>query len=238
MGALRAVLSGIGPVKSLKAWAELAGSSPANGVQAMLREANLAVNNTMDIEFYRAFTFWPQRAEEIFQDRYFEFVGHSYHIAYGHLLSMLCDVLDPTFDLLPKAPMWDDEFRRLTAARCTGFYYGSPIQRAEVGLYAIFEGQARFIQLQLLAFGTGGELTFEQLRVAGYMNGVYAKAFEHFLRIVEDDWPERVVDPLVGLFLLICDLAINPTAGFPFDIEDFENFIIDVDPGIRFHAAL
>lgn len=36
------------------------------------------------------------------------------------------------------------------------------------------------------------------------------------------------------MFLLICDIAINPTTGFPFDIENFENFIADVDVGIRF----
>jgi hypothetical protein len=41
-------------------------------------------------------------------------------------------------------------------------------------------------------------------------------------------------DPLIGLFLLICDLALNPTAGFPLQIAKYENFIIDVDAGIRF----
>ena len=41
-------------------------------------------------------------------------------------------------------------------------------------------------------------------------------------------------EPIVSLFLLICDLAINPTRGFPLDIEHFENFIRDVDVGIRF----
>jgi hypothetical protein len=47
--------------------------------------------------------------------------------------------------------------------------------------------------------------------------------------------------PPVALFLLIIDIAINPTAGFPLQIRSYENFIIDVDPGIRFlrlsHAA-
>ena len=41
-------------------------------------------------------------------------------------------------------------------------------------------------------------------------------------------------DPIVGLFLLVIDLAINPSAGFPCNIKSFENFVIDVDPGIRF----
>jgi hypothetical protein len=41
-------------------------------------------------------------------------------------------------------------------------------------------------------------------------------------------------DPIVGLFLLICDLAINPTRGFPLDIEHFDHFINDVDVAVRF----
>jgi hypothetical protein len=36
------------------------------------------------------------------------------------------------------------------------------------------------------------------------------------------------------LFLLICDLAVNPTRGLPIDVEVFERFIHDVDVGIRF----
>lgn len=34
--------------------------------------------------------------------------------------------------------------------------------------------------------------------------------------------------------MLICDLSINPTAGFPSQILDFKNFYLDADPGIRF----
>jgi hypothetical protein len=54
------------------------------------------------------------------------------------------------------------------------------------------------------------------------------------LTIIHASWPEKVDDPIIGLFLLVIDLAINPTAGFPFDIQSFDNFVIDVDPGIRF----
>jgi hypothetical protein len=40
------------------------------------------------------------------------------------------------------------------------------------------------------------------------------------------------------LFLLICDLSINPTRGFPLDIEMFEDLIVDIDPGARFFEQL
>jgi hypothetical protein len=72
------------------------------------------------------------------------------------------------------------------------------------------------------------------LKDAGYFDGVYGEAFDGFLKMTNSPWPAEVDDPVVGLFLLIVDLAINPTAGFPLDIESFENLIIDVDPGIRF----
>jgi len=67
------------------------------------------------------------------------------------------------------------------------------------------------------------------------LNGVYVRAFEEFLRLAEVRWPDRVDDPIVGLFLLICDLAINPGRGFPFTVSpNFETFIEDVNPGARF----
>ena len=47
-------------------------------------------------------------------------------------------------------------------------------------------------------------------------------------------WPDRIDDPLIGLFLLICDLSMNPTRGFPFALDLPENMIDDIDPGIRF----
>src|SRR5208337_3039331 len=40
--------------------------------------------------------------------------------------------------------------------------------------------------------------------------------------------------PTVALFLLICDVATNPGAGFPMPLDHFSSFIADVDPGIRF----
>ncbi len=60
------------------------------------------------------------------------------------------------------------------------------------------------------------------------------EAFESFLKLSESEWPDSLDDPLVALFLLICDLAINPTRGIPLDIKNFVDFIRDVDVGVRF----
>ena len=69
---------------------------------------------------------------------------------------------------------------------------------------------------------------------SGRVEGVYRAAFDLYLKIVGQSWPKTPKDSLVGLFLLICDIAINPTAGFPFQIYDFSSFISSVDPGVRF----
>lgn len=99
----------------------------------------------------------------------------------------------------------------------------------------IFEGQARFSQLQFLYFSSSGSLNWEDFRKLGMLHGIYTAAFKVFLDLIEEPWPTTIDDPLVALFLLVCELAINPTEGFPLDIRYFESFIYDVDPGFRFY---
>jgi hypothetical protein len=52
--------------------------------------------------------------------------------------------------------------------------------------------------------------------------------------LAELDWPPSIDHPVVALFLLICDIAMNPGAGFPMPLRIFKTFIQDVDPGFRF----
>ncbi len=231
---LRDWLEMVGPRKSIRTWAEKEMLGGLTHENSAVREANIIVNNAMDVEFYKAFTYDPQCAEEIFANRYFECVGHSYWMAYGHLASMLSATFDRNFDHFPDARIWDNEFPKLKAEEHLGFYHGSPIARAPIGLRALFEGQARFCQLQYLAFCSDTPLTVESLKEGGYFADIYVEAFELFLKITNSEWPEEIDDPLIGLFLLICDIALNPTRGFPFQIESYHDFIIDVDPGTRF----
>jgi hypothetical protein len=103
-----------------------------------------------------------------------------------------------------------------------------------LGLRAIYEGQARFVQLQFLNATRASPPSCQKWREMGFLSGIYVEAFEQFLALSKSNWPKDIDDPIVGLFLLVCDLAINPTRGFPFDIESFEDFILDVDVGVRF----
>ncbi|MDB5398763.1 MAG: hypothetical protein QOF70_4014 [Acetobacteraceae bacterium] len=231
--ALRAVIQKHGPKKSLKAWAQetLIAGGPA--VDAELGDANKAVNNAIDINFYRTFATFPIRAPEIFEDPYFECVGHSYTVAYINTIHALIISCDFAAGSLPDPDEWEKHAEALRAAEHEGFYHGSPIRRARVGLCDIFEGQARFSQLQFLC-GMSGPAECAYYRDEGYFEGCYGAAFDHFLELTGFTWPDRIDDPLVALFLLVCDLAINPTRGFPLPIISPKDLIVDIDPGARF----
>jgi hypothetical protein len=233
LDALREVVRLTGLNKSLKLWSEQAALSGMPSTDVGLQNANTAVNNAIDVEFFKLFIMQPERASEIDAERYFECVGHSFHIAYRLAVDLIASTVDRDFKHIPDVSRWGGQFERLTLERVEGFYYGTPIRVGPVGVRALFEGQARFIQLQYLAFGSQA-ITCDELRDAGYFDGVYGEAFAAFLNLTETKWPDSIDHPLVGLFLLICDLAINPSVGFPCDIENFEAFILDTDPGIRF----
>jgi hypothetical protein len=232
---LRAVLKKFGAKKSLKRWTDNTLLREGAQAQGKLADANIAVNNALDVEYYKLYAMWPpEKARILFGETHFECVGHSYAIVYGQLLGMISSVIDMDFIFIPNAPSWDDNFKRLSDEKHEGFFHGSPLRVPPVGLHAIYEGQARFIQLQFLDGSQSEALPTKSWREMGYLSGIYVQAFEVFLEQTGSDWPETLRDPLVDLFLLVCDLAINPTRGFPLPIESFEDFIRDVDVGVRF----
>lgn len=98
----------------------------------------------------------------------------------------------------------------------------------------MFEGQARFNQILFLHLKSKKTLDWFQFEQAGMLHGVYYSAFELFLKILNEQRPASVGSPLVALYLLLIDIAINPAEGFPFTIEYYEDFVKDTDPGIRF----
>lgn len=232
---LRAALEKFGPIKPLKRWADEKLIREGASAQTELADANIAINNALDVEYYKLFAMSPKsKARLLFSQQHFESVGHCYHIAYGQLLGMISSLIDPDWDFIPNAPSWDEEFKRLEVGRHEGFYHGSPMRVPPLGLHAIYEGQARFSQLQFLDGTQAEPLSAATWRDMGYLDGVYVEAFETFLKLSKSSWPNNLRDPLVSVFLLICDMAINPTRGLPLEIEYFEDFISDVDVGVRF----
>lgn len=197
-------------------------------------DVNLIVNNWFDISCGCLITDHPKNLQNLWSSDYFWSIGHSYHIMWASTVSIIASVCDPQFTFLPDVRQWDENFKRLEIERKEGFFERSLIPMPPLGARAIFEGQARFCQLQYLYFASGQKLSFPQFAKTGMLEGLYIEAFEVFLRVLGEKWPENPHDPLVALFLLICDLAINPTDGFPLDIAYYETFIISNDPGTRF----
>lgn len=232
---LRDVISTFGPKKSLKNWTDKVLLEEGWSAQAKLAAANTAVNNALDVFYYKSYAFQPRQSIQwMIKQNHFEDIGYAYAIVYGQLMGLVSGAIDPDFEFLPDLKQWSAEALRLHTDGHEGFCKGSNVMLPPVGLHAIYEGQARFIQLDFLNRARSEPLTCEEWRADGYLSGIYVEAFESFLKLTETEWPESLFDPIVPLFLLVCDLSINPTRGMPFDIENFEHLIHDVDVGIRF----
>jgi hypothetical protein len=148
---------------------------------------------------------------------------------------MLAATVDPKLKVLPDPREWKDGFENLRSRKITGYYYGSPVDLMPIGATEIFEGQASFSQMQYISRTCARPLSWDDFKEIGMLHGVYVVAFKVFLKLTESDWPSNIGSPLVSLFLLVCDLSINPGSGFPFPISsNFQRFISDVNPGNRF----
>ncbi|RFS19934.1 hypothetical protein DVR12_19585 [Chitinophaga silvatica] len=222
---LKKVLETIGPFKSILKY---------NAADAKDENINQILNNWYDIEFASQIAFDPSRIERFTANPYFESWGHSYHIMWGATNWTLASTFDPDLSFLPNINNWGEGFRKLKDSKTESFYYGSPNTMPPLGTRSIFEGQARFSQLQYLYFASGGKLDFNAFHKAGMLEGIYNHAFTLFLEILGEAFPATPDHPLIALFLLVCDLAINPVDGFPFDLTHHEVFIITNDPGYRF----
>ena len=232
-GYLKKFLARIGPKKSIRQFVETL-HGPGGDPDTPAGLGSVIVNSHFDIEFFRRLVFKPEFARDAGNHPYFDCVGHSYQIAYGNVGLILATTLDPDFQVMPDARSWSPAFAAMRSEKRNGYYWGSPVSIVPIGAHQIFEGQARFGQLQYLHFASGGKLTWDDVRSLGMLNGVYGEAFNRFLHYAELEWPPSINHPVVALFMLVCDVAINPGTGFPMPLRSFNTFIEDVDPGIRF----
>lgn len=195
---------------------------------------NNILNNYYDIEYYKRRMRNPKGVNELIKEKYFESVGHSFFITYSSFINVLSSCFDPNLDFLPRANEWNEKFIKLKEDKIEGFYHGSPVGIPPIGLLEIYEGQARFSQLQYLYYASNEKPTWDDFEKAGMLKGYYYAAFEYYLNCIGEERPRSIDDPLIHLFLLVLDLAINPGEGFPFEIKYFQYFVGSVDPGIRF----
>ncbi|MCR8556582.1 hypothetical protein KXD93_02965 [Mucilaginibacter sp. BJC16-A38] len=225
---LKSLLNENGAFKSI---AKYDRQQPNNNIHV-----NKILNYWHDIEFAGQIAFDPKRINTIVNNPYFECWGHSYDLMWASSIWTLGSTFDEEFSFLPKIKEWEDGFKKLREKKVQGYYYGSPIAIPPIGIRAIYEGQARFSQLQYLYGAQGYKYDLNDFAKAGMLSGIYVEAFNIFLSILNEQTPVKPNDPLVGLFLLICDIAINPTNGFPFNVTNYESFIVSNDPGHRFYT--
>ena len=232
---LKYIVKKFGAKKSLKTWTTKVLETEGSASQKKFAKANTVVNNTLDIEYYQLLALNPiVFVNNVSNDNFFESIGHTYYIAYSQLNKLLGAIIDNEFKILPYSKKWQLKFKDLSDKKFFGYFYGGTMAIPPIGLLDIYEGQAKFNQLQFLIKLYPEYDSIKYWEDNGHLFGVYLSAFNEFKRILNVSVIEKVSDPLVGFFLLICDIAINPTRGFPLDIENFENFITDVDVGIRF----
>lgn len=199
-------------------------------------EVNRILNNWHDIMYAKYFILDNKLIHEIVKDRRFYLsLGHSFHILWLTAINTLSASVDRKLDFLPQINNWSDQFGKLEKEKVDGFAIDSgSIPISNIGTRAIFEGQARFNQLQYLSIAANNELTYVDFHNLGMLSGIYVEAFNLYLQVTKIERPLTLNNSIIGLFLLLCDIAINPTDGFPIDINYFETFIISNDPGIRF----
>lgn len=224
------ILATHGPIKPLVGLAQkLSDAKQQNGA------LNVVLNNWHDLDFFRQLAINPRGSvQSIASHPYFESVGHSYRMAIGAASWLISATLDPRYEALPHPRDWEAEMAALRERKAEGFFYGSPIEIPPIGMLEIFEGQARFSQIQYLYGASGGHLSWDTFRNRGMLSGVYTRAFETFLDFVEEEWPATTDDPIVGLFLLICDVALSPSEGLFLPMTDPSALIWSTDPGWRF----
>ncbi len=230
---LKAILANLGPVKSIRDY-NLLNAKPSGEETELDKNINIALNNWHDIEFYRWFVIDPKNIKEKINDPYFECVGHSYNVAIGAVLWLLSSTVDPDLEIFPDPRTWEAKAQKLRDTKVSGFYYCSPICLPPIGAKEIFEGQARFNQLQYLYLSSGRTISWDDFDKAGMFTEVYVEAFQCFLDLTGLGLPAELDDSVVGLFLVVCDISINPAECFIEDLIDFERLIEIHDPGLRF----
>jgi hypothetical protein len=206
-----------------------------NEQQELLR---IILNNWHDLEFNARITlrksYDQESLNQISESPYFHSVGRALHMSLIATLSVLGSTFDRDLRFLPDSRQWDAAFMDLERCQVDGFYGGSETILVEIGAHDIFEAQARFTQIQYLFLASEEQRSWNEFGSMGLLSAEYTGAFRYYLKRTGAEWPSTPTSPEICLFLLLCDLALNPADGYPFGIPHPESFIATNDPGARF----
>lgn len=201
-------------------------------------EVNHIVNTFFDIEFAVGLIFYPDKAEEIFKSPWFESTGHSYRYLYQESLMQLEQTFEYKNKWMSYYKDWKEEFKQLEAKKEPMYFFKSAMLYNIFGLQDIVEGQARFQEIQYIYSMNKEDNDWEKIKKRNLLEPMYTKVFAIFLTYLELDFPDNPLSKVVNCFLLVCDIAINPTVGYPDPIIKYEKFVTDVNPYCRFMECL
>lgn len=226
-------------VKPLSKLAEIWAQMKVNGAppDRLTAELNRILNNWHDMESFRWLLTNPTKASEALGDEYFFSSGHCFRIGVGSFLWLLAATFDPNQTCVPDPRPWEPAFDRLAKTGTVGFAKGTALPQPPLGALEIFEGQARFSQMQYLRRSTRKFRTWDDFKKAGMFRDVYVSAFQFFCRELQESIPSDPNDPLVAMFLLVCDVAMNPAEFLLLPAEQSENIERIIHPGHRFVAV-
>ncbi|MBS6034000.1 MAG: hypothetical protein KIB40_12780 [Pantoea sp.] len=211
--------------------ASLKEKNEINKIKAILIQAEA-------IRYYRMFVKEPVKLAGKVQHReaeYFKSVGYSFYTAYISSIMLLRSVFGDSHSFLPSPYPWVEKFNELQKKNKQNYHDFSELVIYPIDTRSLYEGQARFNQLLYLNIASNKKLDWSEFDHYKMLEGVYYEAFTHFMNILHiEKRPESINDPLIALYLLIIDIAINPTEGFPFDIINPHAFVELTNPGTRF----
>jgi hypothetical protein len=162
----------------------------------------------------------------------FESIGHSIAMHHTGVTWYIGQVVDAGGSVFHSTDAWMDLYER--SHQEGRLLFGvHELALLPFGARDLFEGQARLSELQYHDRAVEPH-TLAEFRQMGLLEGVYGRCFEHFLKTAELPPPDGVVSPEVNLFLLLCDLAIHSSAGYPLAIPDALDLVRDNHPGCRF----
>ena len=194
----------------------------------------LAARRWREAELGNAFLVNPAQAFARVRSNAFlyESIGHSVAMHHSGVTWYVSQVIDPGGSVFPSADAWIDLYERSRKDRRL-LFEPQELALLPFGARDLFEGQARLSELQYFDRAVEPR-SLAEFKQAGLLEAVYSRCLDYFLKTIESPAPEAVHSPEVNLFLLLCDIAINPSDGYPLAIPETLDLIRDNHPGIRF----
>ena len=193
----------------------------------------LAILRWSEIEYGATFMLSPRTVIHLLKTaKFYESIGHSMLLLYLNSIAALARIADHNYCGLPPALDWIDLYEHFNRTAKPGF---SPLEIIDVplGMKELQEAQARLSELQYLDLSYQS-ISWAEVKTGEKLSGIYGTALNYYFKHGNLSEPTSVHDPKINLFLVLCDIALNPDEGYPNLISDDGNFVYRTHPGIRF----